>query len=306
VPADLSEPIADLDCAADALGALETTHEEFDNFFGDVFDQLQSLSLELFARHKCLELRTQHQEEQETTIAEHQQQFQQLLEELRQLRGDMQRSAEEQQHAQAEFRTAQEGSQQERAGLHDVQEELRRAWAEFHAAQEELQRQRGDLRETQTALEEHLARLAATAAELAEARSQSPAATVDAARQQQLEQLLDEARQQRASWEHERTAMEAELELVRNRAAELSETLAEQRHQAAEQQAALAGEMKRMRALLEAISGRMRSEPAAGSDPAKPPSQADDPVLDSVLAQFEMLQRDIAERRVSKSKERSR
>ena len=31
-------------------------------FFGDVFDQLQALSLELFARHKCLEIGTDRSE----------------------------------------------------------------------------------------------------------------------------------------------------------------------------------------------------------------------------------------------------
>jgi hypothetical protein len=50
----LQEP----DEAADALAALDelrATQEECDEFFGGIFDELQTLSLELFARHKCLE-----------------------------------------------------------------------------------------------------------------------------------------------------------------------------------------------------------------------------------------------------------
>ncbi len=39
----------------DALAELRSTRDDFSQFFGDVFDQLQTLSLEMFARHKSLE-----------------------------------------------------------------------------------------------------------------------------------------------------------------------------------------------------------------------------------------------------------
>ena len=39
-----------------ALDEFRATQDEFSEFFGDVFDQLQALSLELFSRHKCLEV----------------------------------------------------------------------------------------------------------------------------------------------------------------------------------------------------------------------------------------------------------
>jgi chromosome segregation ATPase len=259
---ELSEPVAGLEPAPDALDAIGSTHEEFENFFGDVFDQLQSLSLELFARHKCLELVGEQKEREQAAEADHQQHFEAVVGELQQLRGAVTRADE--------FR-----------------DEFRRAWAEFHTDQEERRRERTELHGMQEAIEGHLARLAAIAAELADARS--PLSPASEAATQQIERVLDDARNQRAAWEQERTALHAELERLRGHAAELSETVAEQRRQAGQQEAALAAELKRMRGLLEAISGRMQGGPFA---PAARPA-VNDPVLDSVLAQFEILQRDL-------------
>jgi hypothetical protein len=115
---------------------------------------------------------------------------------------------------------------------------------------------------------------------------------------------------QQALRERERAELEAELEAVRGRAAEMAESLAEQKRLLAQQQVEWAREFKRMRCLLEGMSGQLAegiagagvgiSEPApSAACPAAPP--AGDPVLDSVLAQFAMLQKDVARRRVSDS-----
>ena len=58
VAVDLLEPEGDVESAHIDLDEFRATHDEFTAFFGDVFDQLQCLSLELFARHKCLEVST--------------------------------------------------------------------------------------------------------------------------------------------------------------------------------------------------------------------------------------------------------
>jgi chromosome segregation ATPase len=265
-----------VETAASALGALETSHEEFEDFFGDVFDQLQSLSLELFARHKCLELGAQHQAEQEAAVTQREAHFQELLEQLRQLHEQARQSAGEQQQAWTDFRTSHE---------------------------EEWTGHRSELHSLQETIEDRLEQLTAIASQLSAARAQAESAA-DPGRQQELERLLQDARQQRAAWEQERSGLEAELEVVRNRAAELSENLAEQRRQAAEHQAALAAELKRMRSLLEAISGRMQPGTPTTSGSVHT-TAGDDAALDSVLAQFELLQRDIAERRTAKTKERT-
>jgi len=123
--------------------------------------------------------------------------------------------------------------------------------------------------------------------------------TSDAALQGQLR----EWERQRAAWERERGVLENELETVRARAAESAELLAQQKRQMAEQQAQWMEELKRMRRLLEAMARRL-CEPDEASATHVPQraaagagEPAGDPVLDSVMAQFERLQKDLVRRR---------
>lgn len=136
---------------------------------------------------------------------------------------------------------------------------------------------------------------------------------------QEAEALREQIRgleQQQAAWEQERTALENELEMVRGRTAELSESLAEQKQQMEAQQAEWTQELRQMRRLLEMMAKRQldRQETAESRQPAacaaasaapaalaapEAPAAAGDPVLDSVVAQFEMLQKDLAQRRRS-------
>jgi chromosome segregation ATPase len=171
--------------------------------------------------------------------------------------------------------------------------------AEFQTGMENVHSERVELRGMQQAIEGHMARLEALAAQLAEVHSTAAATDGDPDRQQQLHELLEDARRQKAAWEQDRCALEAQVELLRGRTVELNETLTEQRHQAAEHQAALASELKRMRSLLEAISGRMQQDGRPGADSKHIPS-ADEALLDSVLSQFQLLQKDVAQRRVAK------
>ena len=129
--------------------------------------------------------------------------------------------------------------------------------------------------------------------------------------------------QQHGQFDQERRLLESELEAVRNRAVEMAEMLDQQKRQATEQQAQWADELKRMRRLMEEMSGRMATaqpapaverpmpmqQPAAPQQPVtsqQPVAVAEpsdeDPVLDSVMAQFEMLQRDLARRRAAGEK----
>ncbi len=128
-----------------------------------------------------------------------------------------------------------------------------------------------------------------------------------AARQSQdLREELRQLERQHAAWERDRGTLENELEAVRGRAAELSETLAEQKRQMETQQADWRQELRQMRRLLEMMArrqfeqqendeGRQSSQSAA--DAPETPATPSDPVLDSVMGQFEMLQKDLARRR---------
>lgn len=111
---------------------------------------------------------------------------------------------------------------------------------------------------------------------------------------------------QKAAWDRDRTALEDELEAVRNQAAELAEALAEQKRQMEIQQTEWSRELRQMRRLLEMMARRqLEQHEEQESRQALPPAAAvsivpatvDDPVLDSVMAQFEMLQKDISRRR---------
>ncbi len=100
----------------------------------------------------------------------------------------------------------------------------------------------------------------------------------------------------------ERIALETELEAVRTRAAELGETLAQQGRQIAEERAAWSSELKRMSGLLESLVDRKAQAPVVvmpepRMTAPRPMAGDDDPVLSSVMAQFEMLQRDLSRRR---------
>ncbi len=121
------------------------------------------------------------------------------------------------------------------------------------------------------------------------------------------EEELKNLRQQQQQWEQERSALERELEVVRNRAAEMSEMLVQQKRDAEQQQSQWVGELKRLRKALQEMAHRMddrdndREEISYAETNATPApvhaAAAPDPVLDSVMAQFEVLRKDVARRR---------
>jgi len=125
-----------------------------------------------------------------------------------------------------------------------------------------------------------------------------------AGRDEQLAQVLDAASQQQASWQQDRAGLEAELKAERQRAAQQGEALAEQRRLAAEQQAEFAGELKRMRSLLELLLNHMK-QPLGGKigDGKQTTLSPENAALESMLAQFEMLQSDLAQRRAGERKD---
>jgi hypothetical protein len=104
---------------------------EFEDFFDDVFVQLQSLSMELLGRRASLNLGERPQSEELKAVADCRRQFRLCLEEL--------------QEVQAEAREA--------------REETMRVWAEVRAAQDQSLRQYADLREVHAVLIEELQRV---------------------------------------------------------------------------------------------------------------------------------------------------
>jgi DNA repair exonuclease SbcCD ATPase subunit len=213
-----------VEAAQAAIDDFRSSHDECNEFFGGVFDELQSLSLELFARHKCLELNNGRKATADPSLA---------------------------------------------------------------ACREEVRHAVEQIQQVAESVEGQVSRLTTVANEMAQSRGNSSS---DA----QMAAVLEAMRWQQADWIQQRAALEAEIETLRSRAAEQTEALHEQKRVASRQQAELTGELKRMRSLLEALAGQVRGDPPPAAEGKRPPVDA--MMLSSVLAQFQMLQRDAASR----------
>ena len=121
----------------------------------------------------------------------------------------------------------------------------------------------------------------------------------DAAGAAEAESRLEKILEERAEILQSRAVLEAELETLRQRAADLMGTLEEQKLAAA-QQNQLGEELRRQRQMLELLLQRtaeLESIAAENKTREKVAAGSEDSALSSVLSQFEVLQKDIARRR---------
>lgn len=179
-----------------------------------------------------------------------------------------------------------------------------------------------ELTEALRQIQDQVAQLAETATDLAavQAVAGPPVADQDEirARAAQAESEFCQLAEQHAALERERDALEAELDLVRTRAAELDVALAEQKRSELAQRAGWTEDLSYLRRAFEQLTGRVaelgrsaagsvpvaapaETPPAASPPAVKKPAQGDDPVLGSVVAQFARLQRDKLRRRSGSS-----
>jgi predicted RNase H-like nuclease (RuvC/YqgF family) len=197
-------------------------------------------------------------------------------------------------------------------------ESVERAIADRSAHEAALEQERDELRQQLESASAELARMSDVVSQLEDARHELD----------QLRSQTEEYHQQPydrdetaalAEAEMERETLEAELELARRRAAELSDTVAAQKKQLDSDRAGWSEELQQLRYLLERkiavppgslpafASGQAATPQPAAVQPAavqpaavqpaasQPP--ASDPVVGSVLAQFAILQQDAARRR---------
>lgn len=177
--------------------------------------------------------------------------------------------------------------------------------------------QRDALAQQQEQVAGQLVRLAGVTAELADTRQElaarcdrlaeqpaTPAAApVDPQAELRLREQLQAMAEQHVALRQEHAAVERELDTVRAHAAELAESLDVEKRAFSHQQAVWTEELQRMRRLLEGLA--QRAAAPVVSMPLPTPAQvgataaAEDPVLDSVMAQFAMLQKDVARRRTA-------
>jgi len=176
---------------------------------------------------------------------------------------------------------------------------MRSALGQFQAEMAELAQAKCQVAELGGELKRALEQLASVQA----AAAQSPAWPA-------MEERLRRMEEERAGSERERAVLENELETLRARNAEMARLLDQEKHQVTEERSQWGDEIRRLRQVMELMSagraGKHTPEPAV---PARPSTDArtnpsplatvggPDSVLDSVIAQFELLQKDAARRR---------
>jgi chromosome segregation ATPase len=263
VVAELTENIGGWERITSALDEIRVCHEENPAFFSGVFDQLDSLCGSLLSREQQVEKRgAERRESISAPDAIENNRWDSLLKKLEEDR--------------AEIRGEQQSVQQQIVRLAAAAEDLTAARSEFQAVRGELARQ-GE--------------------ELTAVRSRTLAASQEV--EESIKNKIRDVEQQQSLLEKERAAMEKGLESVGNRAAEIAELLAEQKRLSDTQQNHWEEDLRQMRTLLEGLTRQIaeRRRQAESSPAVKPTSgvaaaASGDPVLDSVLAQFELLQQD--------------
>jgi chromosome segregation ATPase len=301
---------------AQTLDGLRQQRGSLEGFLEAAFGAMEDLAARLTSRQNELHAREALLEERQRQISAQHQEQQQLKDLLELQAGRLETLASELQNVRSQLLERQDG------GVAGVSSE---ALNSFVA---KLEEQRDDLKQRLDVCREELARradnterLATTQAELSRARAEILEL------RDRLAELHDAGRADLTA-EQERIALETELELVRRRAAELSESLAEQKDQWTQQQSMLSLELRNLRQLLDSyLSTSTISPPASyASAPAvvHPPQRSDspaqaphaaerpaeaqaaaaapaNPVVDSIMEQFSKLQKDVAQRRKRKT-----
>lgn len=146
-------------------------------------------------------------------------------------------------------------------------------------------------------LDDERRKLAELRAELV--RQREHAALVEA-------QARETMRERQSELEAERAGLEAELESVRKRVATLAEEAAYEKKCMAEERAEWSGELRQLRRALEKQLELLADHPASGGahvrpEPTRGPSEAaaddnaaTDPLIESIMAQFDQLQKDLS------------
>lgn len=206
--------------------------------------------------------------------------------------------------AESQLRETLRRTEEDRANLRDQLETARKEPSGEGPSAEDQRALQAELAQAREESGRQAERIESLRAEVASAQSVPTSGREDDALREQLQQ-------ERTAFAHERNGLESELETIRNRAADLTELIETQKREMATERAGWTDEFKRLRHMLE---NRLQSQPAPSNRishaddpqpqaPETAPTQpgAGDPVLDSVMAQFEMLQKDLIRRRAKKS-----
>lgn len=285
----------------DTVSEFRSECSDLETVIEGLFDEVDRLRDELASRITEVTEQQQHLLEREDQLGVHRDDTSRLTHQLEQREARLEATLAELREAQERL-AAQE--QQDTDAASDQQAQWQQRIDDLLQEQEGLRRQ---LDQSQAGM----ARLADAEAELNETRQQLHDARAQLNEHRQaisVTQPQGGPAEDVGELQQERDSLEAELELVRGQAAELNETISDQKRQLDLQNSEITGEVDQLRRLVEKqaelIAERaMSAEPAAAKAPTPPPAESasDDPVVTSVMAQFAKLQRDVAQRRRRKA-----
>ena len=197
--------------------------------------------------------------------------------------------------------------------LDGVRRDLERMQHELHSQSEQFEQTRTEWEDTRENSEQQ-AYLEQTA-KLAALEKDYESTQAELVRMREMQRVVPQ--NEFHGQNQEREELEAELDAVRSRAAELSEALDQAKRESIEDRAAWSAELKQMRRVLERQTDLWTNNlhPPATSVPATNPASGplggnggaaqnmEDAVLGSVMAQFDKIRRERAQRRVQRAPE---
>lgn len=297
VVAELVENIGGWDRVRNALDEIRACRDETQSFFGGIFDQLDSLCETLLTRQRQVE--NPAAERSDNVLASGtagNNRLDCLLKEF-----DAGRE---------EIRGAQQTVQEQLTRLAAAKEDLTAARNELQAARAELARQGQELSaissQSISASQEVQSSIKDEIRQMDEQRSllEKECAAMEKAAESNIQNKIQDVERQQALLENQRAAMEMELASVGDKAARIADMLAEQKRISAPQQAEWVENLLQMRAMLENLTRQfaqgkrqVEASPPVIRQTGVAAAASADPVLESVLAQFEVLQQDRVFRR---------
>jgi hypothetical protein len=140
---DLQPTPVGLEPAQSALAEFRATQSEFTEFFGDIFDQLQGLSLDLYARQKCAEAGVGQKQAADLALAGVLEELGRSVENLQVLYGQFHADQRQSRQAWSELRGDYQRCLDDYQQLHDVRQGFQKMAGEFSGIKDELKHVRG-------------------------------------------------------------------------------------------------------------------------------------------------------------------
>ncbi len=310
-------PISAWEPIQDATQELREGCAALEQSLQEIFQEVDQMRVELVNRLQEVEQQRVRLDDRQEELGHQNDEVRRLAEELQQRDADLAETREELQRLRKELE--EEQGRHQAAAEHEADDlKTRDEWNSLQESMTALRQELDDVARQRDELKHQVQNDAAEQTrsvqletQLAEARKQLKAAQseVRKAERKTGQTAADDcamtmSAEQLTALEEEREALEAELELVRGRAAELNETVAEQQREIAEQKTELSSELQQLRRLVEKqadlIADRVTHDEPVSSPPVGPTpdqTQLNDPVVNSVMAQFAKLQKDVAQRR---------